>query len=83
MCWWWTTRPRCAPKPIIIASSVAQKGSKMRLRASEVGAVDVVDKEDLKLYQGLDTVRRVLTAKVKMAASVHVKKRAAEDVAHI
>ena len=71
------------PKPIIIVSSVAQKGSKMRLRASEVGAVDVVDKEDLKLYQGLDTVRRVLTAKVKMAASVHVKKRDASDVAHI
>ena len=71
------------PKPVIVVSSVAQRGSKMRLRANEIGAVDVVDKEDLRLYQGLETVRRVLTAKIKMAASTVVKRRASEEVAHI
>ncbi|HEB72351.1 MAG TPA: response regulator [Nitrospirae bacterium] len=71
------------PKPVIIVSSVAQKGSKMRLRASDIGAVDILDKEDLKLYQGLDTVRRILTAKVKIAAATHVKKREAREVANI
>ncbi|MBI4665326.1 MAG: response regulator [Nitrospinae bacterium] len=71
------------PKPVIIVSSVAQKGSKMRFRAQDIGAVDVVDKEDLKLYQGLDTVQRVLSAKVKMAAHTHVKKRNHEEVANI
>jgi len=71
------------PKPVIIVSSIAQKGSKMRLRANEIGAVDVVDKEDLKLYQGMDTVRRVLSSKIKVAAATHVRKRSAEDIAHI
>lgn len=71
------------PKPVIVVSSVAQKGSKMRFRASDIGAVDVIDKEDLKLYQGLDTVRRILTAKVKVAAATHVKKREAKEVANI
>ncbi|VAX25249.1 Chemotaxis protein CheD [hydrothermal vent metagenome] len=71
------------PKPVIIVSSVAQKGSKMRLRAKEIGAVDVIDKEDLKLYQGIDTVHRVLSAKVKHAATAVVKKRVKEDIAHI
>lgn len=71
------------PKPVIIVSSVAQKGSKMRLRAQDIGAVDVVDKEDLKLYQGMDTVNRILSAKIKMAAHIHVKKRNAEEVANI
>lgn len=71
------------PKPVIIVSSVAQKGSKMRLRAQDIGAVDVVDKEDLKLYQGMDTVNRILSAKIKMAAHIHVKKRNAEEVSNI
>lgn len=71
------------PKPVIIISSVAQKGSKMRLRANEIGAVDVLDKEDLKLYQGLDTVRRILTAKIKIAAASHVAKRNKADVANL
>jgi two-component system chemotaxis response regulator CheB len=71
------------PKPVIIVSSVAQKGSKMRLRAQDIGAVDVLDKEDLKLYQGLDTVQKILSAKIKMAAVTHVKKRSAEEVANI
>ncbi len=71
------------PLPVIIVSSVAQKGSKMRLRAHDIGAVDILDKEDLKLYQGLDTVRRVLAAKIKMAATSVVKKRKVEDIGHI
>jgi len=71
------------PKPVIIVSSVAQKGSKMRFRAQDIGAVDVVDKEDLSLYRGLDTVKRVLGAKVKLAATQLVKKRAAQDIAHM
>jgi two-component system chemotaxis response regulator CheB len=71
------------PKPVIILSSVAQKGSKMRLRANEIGAVDVLDKEDLKLYKGIETVRRVLSQKIKLAATAHVKKRSKEDIAHI
>ena len=71
------------PKPVIIVSSVAQKGSKMRIRAQDIGAVDVVDKEDLKLYQGMDTVNRILSAKIKMAAHIHVKKRNIEEVANI
>jgi two-component system chemotaxis response regulator CheB len=71
------------PKPVIVVSSVAQRGSAMRLRAEDIGAVDVVDKEDLKLYQGIDTVRRVLVTKIKLAAASHVKAKKAEDVASI
>lgn len=71
------------PKPVIIVSSVAQQGSKHRLRAQEIGAVDVLDKEDLKLYQGLDTTTRVLVPKIKAAAQSIVKKREKEDIHHI
>jgi two-component system chemotaxis response regulator CheB len=71
------------PKPVIIVSSVAQKGSKMRFRAQEIGAVDVVDKEDLKLYQGMDTVNKILAPKVKQAAATVVKRRETDDIANI
>ncbi|MBF0170757.1 MAG: response regulator [Nitrospinae bacterium] len=71
------------PKPIIIVSSVAQKGSKMRLRAEDIGAVDVVDKEELKLYQSMETVRQVLSTKIKMAATRIVRKKDAADVKDI
>ncbi|MDH4184216.1 MAG: response regulator [Nitrospinota bacterium] len=71
------------PKPVIVVSSVAQRGSAMRIRANDIGAVDVVDKEDLKLYQGLETVRRILSSKIKIAAGAHVKAKKAEDVSGI
>ncbi len=71
------------PKPVIIVSSVAQKGSKMRLRADEIGAVEVLDKEDLKLYQGIETVTRLLAPKIKMAAIKIVGKKEIDQVKNI
>ncbi|MDH5755404.1 MAG: chemotaxis response regulator protein-glutamate methylesterase, partial [Nitrospinota bacterium] len=71
------------PKPIIIVSSVAQRGSTLRQRAEEIGAVAVVDKEELKLYEGLDTVSRVLRPKVKLAAERVIKKRPSDDIKDI
>jgi two-component system chemotaxis response regulator CheB len=71
------------PKPIIIVSSVAQRGSVLRQRAADIGAVDVIDKEDLKLYEGMDAIMRLLNPKVKLAAERVVKKRLAGDVKDI
>lgn len=71
------------PKPVIIVSSVAQKGSKMRFRANDIGAVDVVDKEELNLYQGLETVRKVLALKIKAASTTIVKKKTEAEIGHI
>ncbi len=71
------------PKPIIIVSSIAQKDSKQRQRAQAIGAVDVVDKEDLKMYQGIQTASTLLTGKIKLAAITHVKKRTEEEIGHI
>jgi len=71
------------PKPIIIVSSVAQRGSELRRRALEIGAMDAVDKDDLKLYEGMETVTRVLNMKVKLAAERVVNKRPAGEVKDI
>lgn len=71
------------PKPVIVVSSVAQKGSSQRSRAQDIGAFDVIDKEDLKLYQGLDTITKVLVPKIKLAANTIVKKRTEAEIGHI
>ncbi len=71
------------PLPVIVVSSVAQKGSNQRLRAQEIGAFDVIDKEDLKMYQGLATATQILTSKIKLAAVTHVKKRTEAEIGHI
>jgi two-component system chemotaxis response regulator CheB len=71
------------PKPVIICSTIAKSGSKMELRADKIGAVDVIDKETLNLYQGLDTVKKILVPKIRSAARAVVRKKAKEDVVDI
>ncbi len=63
---------RYMPKPVVVISTVAQKGGKVREQAFANGAVDVVDKGDLNLYHGPDKTREMLRQKIKMAASVWV-----------
>ena len=51
------------PKPVIICSTIAKSGSQAEMRADRIGAVDIIDKESLNLYQGLDTVKKSLSPK--------------------
>jgi chemotaxis receptor (MCP) glutamine deamidase CheD/FixJ family two-component response regulator len=71
------------PKPVIVVSSIAQKESKQRQRAQMIGAVDVIDKEDLKMYQGIQTATSILASKVKVAAMTAVKKKSEAEIGHI
>ena len=71
------------PKPTIVISTVAQKGSKIREQVSAIGAVDVLDKEELKLYEGIEHVSSILTAKIKRAAAMYLKKKTKEEVMDI
>jgi two-component system chemotaxis response regulator CheB len=71
------------PKPVIVVSTIAQRGSEMRRRADDVGAAAVIDKEELKIYQGMDKIRQMLCARIKTVASLPVKKRTMEEVKDI
>jgi len=68
------------PKPVIIISTVAQKGSKLREQAQKIGAVEVIDKEDLRLYEGLDVVKLILNGKIKAASAALVHKKSREEL---
>ena len=71
------------PKPVIVISSIAQKGGKQRSRARMVGAVDVIDKEDLNMYQGIGAAASMLTGKIRLAAVTVVKKRSVAEIGRI
>lgn len=71
------------PIPVIICSTIAKSGSQAELRSDQIGAVDVIDKESLNLYNGLDTVKKVLIPKIRAAAKTTVRKKSKEEVAGI
>ncbi len=71
------------PKPVIILSTVAQKGSKYRQQAKKIGAVDVIDKEELQIYKNQDLVKTVLANKIKAASTVWLKKKTKQEIADI
>lgn len=71
------------PIPVIICSTIAKSGSQAELRSDKIGAVDVIDKETLNLYQGLDQVKKILIPKIRSAAKTRVQRRSKEEVASI
>lgn len=71
------------PVPVIICSTIAKSGSQAEFRSDKIGAVDVIDKESLNLYGGLETVKKVLIPKIRSAARTVVRKKSKEEVAGI
>ncbi|MDR1920286.1 MAG: response regulator [Candidatus Adiutrix sp.] len=69
------------PLPVIICSTIAKSGSQAEFRSDQIGAVDVIDKETLNLYNGLETVKKVLIPKIRAAAKTVVRKKTKEEVA--
>jgi chemotaxis receptor (MCP) glutamine deamidase CheD/CheY-like chemotaxis protein len=71
------------PKPVIICSTIAKSGSKAEYRSDKIGAVDVIDKEELKIYQGLEGIKKILAPKIRLAARTFVKKKSKEEISEL
>lgn len=68
---------RLRPTPVVMVSSLTQKGAEVTLRALELGAVDFVSKPSVDLAGTLHHYAGELIAKVKVAASANVHRRVA------
>lgn len=66
---------RFKPIPTVVVSTIAQQGSSMRAKVLEAGAVAVIDKEDLRLYQGAAGTADLLLPALRSAATTAVKAR--------
>lgn len=60
------------PIPTVIISTIAKAGSDMERRLLAAGAVTIIDKEKLRLYEGLDACRAQLLPVLRQAARTAV-----------
>lgn len=74
---------RLRPTPVVMVSSLTQKGADVTLRALELGAVDFVAKPKIDLVGTLNEYAEELIGKVKMAACANVTRRTAPPVTNV
>lgn len=64
---------RLRPMPVVMISSLTEKGGDLTLQALELGAVDFVSKPKVDVQHGLEEYGEEIRAKVKTAAKAHVR----------
>jgi two-component system chemotaxis response regulator CheB len=64
---------RLRPMPVVMVSSLTERGSEITLRALELGAVDFVTKPKLSIKSGMLDYTELITEKIRTAASAKVK----------
>lgn len=68
------------PLPVVMVSSLTQKGAKTTLDALEAGAIDFVAKPHSNIYDGSEEIREELLSKVKSAARAKVQIKSLDAV---
>ena len=64
---------RLRPMPVVMVSSLTERGADVTLEALELGAVDFVSKPKVDLAHTLDQYAQEITAKVRSAAGARVR----------
>lgn len=72
---------RLRPMPVVMISSLTQKGADVALRALEMGAVDYVGKPTIGLVDGFAALRNEIVEKVKVAARANIRSRSNDQPA--
>ena len=68
---------RLRPMPVVMVSTLTERGADTTLRALELGAVDFVAKPKLGIAGGLQGLGEEITDKIRVAARAHVRRLAA------
>jgi two-component system chemotaxis response regulator CheB len=67
---------RLRPMPVLMVSTLTERGAQETLRALALGAVDFVAKPRLGLADGLNSLAGQIVEKIRVAAAAHVKRTA-------
>ncbi len=68
---------RLRPTPVVMVSTLTERGAETTFRALELGAVDFVAKPRVGIAQGLDQAAAEIVEKIRAASKARVQKRAA------
>jgi len=66
---------RYYPIPVVILSSLTQRGAATTIEALEEGAVDVIAKPQIDIIKGMEEISREIIEKVKNASHARIKKK--------
>ncbi|HQT31271.1 MAG TPA: chemotaxis response regulator protein-glutamate methylesterase [Thiobacillus sp.] len=67
---------RLRPMPVVMVSSLTERGSDITMRALELGAVDFVTKPKMSIQSGMLEYTELITDKIRIAARAKIKARA-------
>jgi len=65
---------RLRPMPVVMVSTLTERGADVTLRALELGAVDFVAKPKIGVADGLKLLAEDITDKVRVASKAHIRK---------
>ncbi|HEY1043796.1 MAG TPA: response regulator, partial [Telluria sp.] len=68
---------RLRPMPVVMVSSLTERGSEITLRALELGAVDFVTKPKISIQTGMREYAELISDKIRAAARARIKPRTA------
>jgi two-component system chemotaxis response regulator CheB len=68
---------RLRPMPVIMISTLTERGAEVTMRALELGAVDFVAKPRIGLVDGIKDLAGQIVEKIRVAASAHIRRVAA------
>ena len=66
---------RLRPMPVVMVSSLTERGSEITMRALELGAVDFVTKPKISIQSGMLEYTETITDKIRAAAKARIKPR--------
>jgi two-component system, chemotaxis family, protein-glutamate methylesterase/glutaminase len=66
---------RLRPMPVLMVSSLTERGSEITMRALELGAVDFVTKPKISIQSGMREYTELITDKIRAAARARLKPR--------
>jgi two-component system chemotaxis response regulator CheB len=66
---------RLRPMPVVMVSSLTERGSEITMRALELGAVDFVTKPKISIQAGMREYAELISDKIRAAAKARVKAR--------
>lgn len=68
---------RLRPMPVVMVSSLTEKGSEVTMRALELGAIDFVTKPKLSIAEGMREYTDMITGKIRIASKARIQTRSA------
>ena len=71
---------RLRPMPVLMVSSLTERGSEITMRALELGAVDFVTKQKISIGSGMREYTELIADKIRAAARARVKRTAASPM---